>query len=254
MGDYHTHSTYSDGQEGLYGVLEAARHRGLTEVAITDHGPNLLVLGVDDLNSYQQLQEEIDNLENPPVRVLAGAEANIIDLEGNLDVPAKIYNKLDVLICGLHPYSIPGNLKDGYQLFARNHLRHLGKGMKEQAINANTKATIAAINDHPVDILSHPGLFFEVDVEEVAEACVRENVKFEINCAHHFPAIDDIETAYQVGVDFIVDSDGHFFDTIGVLDYGAEVIEKLQIPPERVHNSDLGGEKQWRSKRTDLMS
>lgn len=248
-GDYHTHSRYSDGKESVERIADAARQRGLSEVAITDHGPNVIVSGVKNLDSYRRVLEEIHGLEIPGIRVLAGAEANIIDLEGKLDVPPAVCEQLDVLICGLHPYSVPANIRDGYRLFGRNHLRHLSRGRRQKAVNANTRAVVAALENNPVDILSHPGLFFEVDVEEVARACVRENVLFEINCGHHHPELEDVEIAFRAGVKFIISSDAHFYDTVGELEYGTRLVEKLGIPAERIANCRVGGDEGWTGKR-----
>ncbi len=248
-GDYHTHSRYSDGQESVKRIADAARQRGLAEVAVTDHGPNVVVSGVKNLDCYYRVLEEIHGLEIPGVRVLAGAEANIIDLEGKLDIPPAVYEQLDVLICGLHPYSIPANIRDGYRLFGRNHLRHLGPGWRQKAVEANTRATVAALENNPVDILSHPGLFFEVDIEEVSRACVRENVLFEINCGHHHPELEDVKIAFKAGVTFIISSDAHFYDTVGELEYGRSLVEKLGIPAERIANCRVGGDKGWTGKR-----
>ena len=74
-GDYHTHSRYSDGREQVESIAEAARWRGLSEVAVTDHGPRLLVLGVDGLSRYERSSRRLC-LNIPEVRVLAGAEAS----------------------------------------------------------------------------------------------------------------------------------------------------------------------------------
>lgn len=248
-GDYHTHSRYSDGREQVERIAEAARRRGLSEVAVTDHGPQLLVLGVDGLHSYERLLQEVKSLNIPGVRVLAGAEANIIDLEGRLDIPHRLCEELDVLICGLHPYTIPGNIQDGYRLFGSNHLRHLGPGWRRKAVNANTEATIAALENNPVDILAHPGLFFEVDIFEVARACVRKDVLFEINCGHRHPPPEDVEIAFKAGVQFIINSDAHFYDTVGELDYGSYLMQKLGIPAERIANFRFGGDERWKGKR-----
>lgn len=248
-GDYHTHSRYSDGKETVERIADAARQRGLSEVAVTDHGPNVLVSGVKSLDSYHKLFQEIETLEVPGVRVLAGAEANIIDMEGKLDIPPAVYEKLDVLICGLHPYSIPGSIRDGYRLFGRNHLRHLSCSRRRKAINANTEATVAALENNPVDILSHPGLFFEVDIAEVSRACVREQVLFEINCGHHFPKPEDVEIAFRAGVEFVINSDAHFYDTVGALEYGFRLVQKLGIPAERIVNCRVGGDEGWTGKR-----
>jgi len=233
------------------GIALAARERGLLEVAITDHGPNVVVSGVRDLSCYKRVRGDIDRLDISDIRVLVGAEANIVDLAGTLDIPEDVYMDLDVLICGLHPYTIPGSWGDGWRLFGRNHLRHLGKGWRERAVAANTKATVMALENNPVDILSHPGLFFQVDIEEVARACVREGVLFEINCGHHHPPLEDVKIALEAGVDIIINSDAHFCDTVGMMEYGSGLVEKLGIPLERVVNR-RGGEEGWIGKKRKM--
>ncbi|MGE5417543.1 MAG: PHP domain-containing protein [Acidobacteriota bacterium] len=252
-GDYHIHSNYSDGQESVKQIAEAARMQGLVEVAITDHGPAVLFSGVNNRSIYQQVIEEIKKLEDPSVSVLSGAEANIIDPGGMLDIPSDIYNDLDVLICGLHPNTIPRRSKASYSMFARNYMRRLGTD-RNKAINTNTKAVAGALDSNPVDILSHPGLYFKVDMTEVARACVRNDVKFEINCGHQHPNLDDIKTANQLGVEFIVNSDAHHCWTVGKLQYGAEVIEKLNLPMERIYNCKVGGNQEWIGKRKNSKS
>ncbi|MGE5404402.1 MAG: PHP domain-containing protein, partial [Candidatus Saccharibacteria bacterium] len=247
-GDYHIHSNYSDGQESIKQIAEAAKMQGLEEVAITDHGPAVLFSGVKNGLAYEQIIEDIKRLQEPPVKVLAGAEANIIDPNGMLDIPPNIYEELDVLICGLHPNTIPHRSAASYSMFARNYMRRLGSD-RNKTVNTNTKAVVGALDNNPVDILSHPGLYFKVDLPEVARACVRNDVKFEINCGHHHPSLDDIRAASRVGVDFIVNSDAHHCWTVGKLQYGAEIIEKLDLSLKRIYNCKVGGKHEWIGKR-----
>ncbi len=251
-GDYHTHSRRSDGRQSEVDIIEAAKKRGLKEVAITDHGPLVAVIGVDNVDEYAQLRKKIDQeyQDEDDFRVLVGAEANIRDLRGTLDIPESAIKDLDLLIAGMHPYTWPSTCQDAWELFARNSLRHLGTGQRKKAINANTKACKEAIYRNPdLDILAHPGLFFTVDIREIAEACVQNEVLFEINCAHEHPALSDIMEAEQAGADFIVNSDAHFVETVGELDYGARVLEQLQVDPKRVVNLEAaGGYAQWGKK------
>lgn len=248
-GDYHCHSTYSDGRAEVQEIAEAAARRGLSEIAITDHGPGALGIGVEDAEIYQQVRCEAReaNLAFDDVRVLVGAEANITSLDGDLDLPFEVARELDVLIAGMHPYTVPEIWQDGVSLFALNHLRHLGKRWRERAINANTKATVECLHRNNIDILAHPGLFFAVDTEEVARACVKNNVLFEINCGHEHPRVSAIIIAERVGVDFIISSDAHFTDTVGNFDYGEEIITRLGIDLERVANLLGGGSSVARS-------
>jgi putative hydrolase len=254
-GDYHTHCRLSDGSQSEKEIIKAARERGLKEVAITDHGPLAAVIGVEDANEYLRLRDRLDAIaaDYPDIKVLLGAEANIRDLQGTLDVPDEIIAQLEILIAGLHPYTLPTSVKDGWAVFIQNSLRHLGRGQQEKAINNNTKATVEAIYNNPqIDILSHPGLFFTLNIAEVARACVAKDVLFEINCAHEHPDISAIIEADRVGVDFIINSDAHFQESVGNLDYGVKLVEKLGIAPEQVANRcQGGGHKQWRKKKRD---
>ncbi len=254
-GDYHTHSRYSDGRQSVDAIVEAAVSRGLLEVAITDHGPLAAVIGVKKPESYLAVKEKISRIQSryPGIRILLGAEANIRDLSGTLDLEEDIIEELDILIVGLHPYTWPGSIQDGWNLMVRNSLRHLGSKFRKEAVEANTKAIIAALNRYPqIDILSHPGLFFKVNIEEVAWACKKKQVLFEINCAHKYPPISDIIEANRVGVKFIINSDAHFPESVGNLDYGSWIVEKLGINRERIANRRSGGGyKEWSKKTKD---
>lgn len=238
-GDYHTHSHNSDGRQSIAEIVEAARKRGLKEVAVTDHGPLAAVIGVKNAEVYLQLRKVIEKLNDDPVnpRVYLGAEANIRDREGNLDIPLAVIEQLDLLIVGLHPYTLPTSINEGIGLFAQNSLRHLGSRQRRKAIEANTAAIVAAIAKNPeIDIISHPGLFFHVDIEEVARACVEYRVLFEINCGHGQPPISDIMKAEAIGVKFIINSDAHFQNSVGLLEYGLNAVQKLDINENRVVN------------------
>ena len=247
-GDYHTHSRYSDGRQSLDEIALAAEKRGLKEVAVTDHGPNAAVIGVKNERSYLQIKDEVKAINEAgqfEVAFLVGAEANIRDLEGSLDISYNIIKELDFLIAGMHPYTLPTSIDDGIKIWLQNSLRHLGKGQQEKAKNANTKASCEALHRNPeVEILAHPGLFFEVEMEEIARACIKNDVLFEINCGHEHPDLSDIMKVEQIGVNFIIDSDAHFPETVGELSYGEYVINRLGIDPARVVNlRDGGGDK-----------
>jgi putative hydrolase len=245
-GDYHTHSRHSDGRQSVRDIAAAARKKGIREVAVTDHGPHAAVIGVRNEDTYLQIKEEIEAVnadQDAELTVFIGAEANIKSLQGELDISGKIIAQLDLLIAGLHPYTRPSEVKDGLGIWVQNSLRHLGKGQREKARNNNTKATVEALYRYPeIDILSHPGLFFAVDMEETAQACIKNEVLFEINCGHEHPDLSDIMIVNKLGVDFIINSDAHFPDTVAQLDYGDRIVSQLNIQPDRIANRWDGGE------------
>lgn len=245
FGDYHTHSRYSDGRQSLDEIALAADKRGLKEVAVTDHGPDAAVIGIKNEQNYLDIKSRVQSINDSgqyEVEIFVGAEANIRDLEGSLDISYNVIKELDFLIAGLHPYTLPTSIDDGIKIWLQNSLRHLGKGQKAKAINANTKASCETLYHNPeIEILAHPGLFFEVEMMEVARACINNDVLFEINCGHEHPALSDIIKADRIGVDFIIDSDAHFPESVGELSYGEYIIKRLGIDPARVVNCWDGG-------------
>jgi putative hydrolase len=263
--DYHMHTRYSDGRATVAEMAGAARDRGLTQAGITDHGPGGIGIGVKNAGVYQRIREEVRGLnrEYADLALLVGAEANVTSLAGDIDLPRDVYRKLDLLIIGLHPYVVPETLGDGLVLIANNRLTRLAPSLKERARNDNTKALVAAMDRHRPEIISHPGLDMPVDVPEVAKACARWDVAFEINCGHQFPDLDDVIAAAGEGADFVVNSDAHHPASVGDLAYGAEILEQAGIGAERVWNAreekearpekakdrlHLRGERPWKGK------
>lgn len=242
-GDYHMHTTYSDGRANLKQMVDSARSKGLKAIAITDHGPRNTGTGVKNLETFLLIKKELDDLndEYSDINLLCGCEANIVGLNGEIDVPPEIYQELDLLIVGLHPLARPEQLKDVWAINGRNQAARISRSARRKAISTNTKTLVAAMEKNPVDIISHPGLGMPIEVGEVARACVQHNVLYEINCGHHFPTLEDVLEAHRQGVDFIVDSDAHFTESVGKLEYGAGILEQAHIPATRVVNARVEG-------------
>ncbi|MDA8442388.1 MAG: PHP domain-containing protein [Peptococcaceae bacterium] len=238
-GDYHMHSKYSDGRATVREMVQAGRREGLQAMAITDHGPHNVGFGIKNSAAFLDLKQELARMNDEylDINLLVGCEADIVGMDGEIDVPEDIYRQLDLLIVGLHPLARPNNLVDLWPLNIRNQLARYSHSQRQKVIAGNTKTLIAAMEKHPVNIISHPGLGMPIEVAEVARACVRNNVFFEINTGHHFPSLEDVRTAYREGVDFIVDSDAHFVASVGQLDYGARVLERAGVPVERIANA-----------------
>ena len=97
LGDYHTHTIFSSGfrKKGTHatGTIEdnanAALKKGLTTLAISEHGPGHYLYGVRKEN-IPLMKEEIKRLNEYYVprglTILLGVEANLVGLDGELDV------------------------------------------------------------------------------------------------------------------------------------------------------------------------
>lgn len=103
LADYHTHTLYSHGKGTIEENVLEARKKGLKELAITDHGPGHFLYGVS-VQNLSKMRKEVDRLNGkyPDIRVLLGLEANVISIEGELDVDQRILSMLDILLAGYH--------------------------------------------------------------------------------------------------------------------------------------------------------
>ena len=91
FGDYHVHSTYSDGRGTVAEMVEAGQKAGLEEIGFAEHGPRNIGCGIKSENMLLLLKEEIARVQRiyPAVKLYTAVEANVISLEGELDVSGR---------------------------------------------------------------------------------------------------------------------------------------------------------------------
>ena len=175
LGDYHTHTPYSHGKSTVRENISAAEKKGLRELAITDHGFSHALYAVKR-DRLPKMRAEIDAVESS-VKTYLGIEANLMGYNGEIDITDEDLAELDILIVGYHrfvskaflDFSLP-NLFSVYT--------HIGRG---QTIKRNTDALIKAVEKYPIDIISHPGADFPIDIVEVARACAATGTFLELN-------------------------------------------------------------------------
>ena len=237
-GDYHLHSTYSDGRCSVEEMVMAASLTGLEEMGLADHGPRTIFSGLKSDQTLLEIKEEIEQLRPhyPDLQINLGVEANIISLNGQLDVGKEIIAELDLLLAGFHPYILPDRGVD-VPWVLRNQAAKIFPIIKSRVRNENTKALVETIYRYDVDIISHPGLKMPIDIAEVARACLIKDTFWEINAGHKFPGLQEVSALARLGVNFVVNSDAHFAESVGALEYGSWVLEKARVPQEQIKNA-----------------
>ncbi|HEX3032966.1 MAG TPA: PHP domain-containing protein [Bacillota bacterium] len=238
FGDLHSHSTYSDGRGTIAENIRAASEAGLRKYAVTDHGPRNIGTGVANEDKYQEIRAGVDMLraKYSGVEILVGAEADVISLEGEIDLSASTIAGLDLLIVGLHPFVWPRTLEAGLKFVLGNQFQHLSRGRREKVRTLNTKVVVDVLDKYPVDILSHPNLGMPLDIAETGRACAKYETAYEINTGHAFQEVEDVLTVAATGARFVVDSDAHFPASVGNLEMGVHLLEKAGIAPEQTLN------------------
>ena len=216
----------------------AALDRGLSVVGITDHGPGHIGIGIPELGELDLIKAETEQYTRLlPVNVLAGVEANIVDVDGTLDVPVKYLRKLDIRLAGLHWQVRPGSWR-GAGMLAGNILlrRHSTRAYRRRLRNVNTKATVEAVRRFDLDVLTHPGLQADIDTAELARACAARGTAMEVSAGHQYTTPEYVQVCLREGADLVLSSDAHVPSKVGDLDAAVRLVEEAGAPAQRIIN------------------
>lgn len=215
--DYHTHTTYSRNNHGKGSVEEnviEARKKGLTELAISDHGLGHLFYGIKK-SEIPNLRSDIDrvNEKYKDIKVYMSVEANIINSQTGLDMNAEESKKFDFLIAGYHFGVLNGFCAQNWIL------EKISKSSKSLVIK-NTDMTIRAIYENDIKILTHPGDKYEIDILQVARACAKRNTLMEISSWHKNLTVNQLKIIMNEDVKFVISSDAHTPSKVGTFENG----------------------------------
>lgn len=222
LGDLHVHSRWSDGAHGIAELVEAARLRGLSYIAVTDHSQGLGVARGLTVERLMEQQAEIRalNRELDGFRVLHGTEMDIRN-DGSLDFPDEVLAELDVVVASIH---------SGFN------------GTKE----AMTARIVAAMRNPHVHIIAHPtGRIigeregYQLDMEAVLQAAMETGTALEINA---YPLRLDLEDrhvrrAKELGVKIAINTDTHAKLQFETLPWGISVAQRGWLEREDVLNT-----------------
>ena len=133
----------------------AASEKGLKLLGITEHAPG--IPGTCSPIYFRNLHVVPRRIYG--VELLLGAELNIIDYKGTIDMGEEYFPMLDIRIAGIHSLCY-----------------------KPGTVEQNTEAMIGAIRNPHVHIISHPGDgTAEVDFEPIVLASKEHHTLLEIN-------------------------------------------------------------------------
>lgn len=219
--DLHCHTIASGhAYSTLKENIDEAKLKGLKYVGVSDHAPNMPGsthpfyfgnLGV--------IKEEING-----VKVLKGIEANIMDFDGNIDIPSDVVGKLDYVIASFHPPCInPGN------------------------IHENTKAILNVMENKEVKIIGHlDDSRYPVDYEKVVVKAKETNTLLEINNSSlrtnsfRVGAIENAKVLLNLckkhDVKVVLGSDAHIYYQVGNFENCTKILEEVNFPGNLVVN------------------
>jgi len=235
--DLHTHTVYSHGRGSIEDNVKAAYSRGLRAVGIADHGPGHLFIGVNGAVAFRQMRREVLRLRRqfPGMEILLGVEANIVDLDGSIDVQPSVLSGLDYLLVGYHKLVRPQSLAALGAALANLFAGWKGQG-EGSLRRRNTASLTAAVRRFPVAAVTHPGLQVGIDTYELALICAEFGTALEISSAYAAEQEEYVRQALRTEVSFLVSSDAHSPDRVGDFTEAETLIKRLRIPGERLVN------------------
>lgn len=221
--DLHTHSIVSGhAYTTLLENVKQASINGIKVLGTTEHGPAMP--GGPHIFYFSNMRNIPRELYG--VKILRGCEANIMDVDGNLDIPERIQERLDLIIASLHDVC--------FKPFPST---------KE----VNTMAVLNAMNNRRIDILGHLGNpIFPVDIEAIVKKAKVTNTLIEINNGSLNGSREgSLENCIEIakacndnGVEVILGTDSHISFNIGKFDKAEQIIKAANMKEKLIMNID----------------
>jgi putative hydrolase len=221
--DVHIHTVLSGHAYSTVSENAAfAAQTGMQYIGVSDHAPAMP--GGAHLYNFTNLWSLPEIIHG--VRVFKGAECNILNTDGEIDLPADVLAKMEFVIASFHRGTFAPASRD-----------------------IHTRAAIAAMENNPdMHIYGHPGdCFFPIDPEAVVQTAAKTHTIIEINNQSLNPdsyrfngsdcVLEMLHLCKKHNVSVLASSDAHFYTNVGSLERARDVILASGISEELVLNT-----------------
>lgn len=218
--DLHTHTIASThAYSTIMENCQWAEKYGVKAIAMTDHAMAM----PDSPHEWH-----FENLRCLPrkicgVTVLKGIESNIVDINGNIDVPEWMLKNLEWVVASMHEQAI-----------------------SPDTVENITNAYLKVCQNPYVDVIGHctsDAFFF--DYEKCVKAFKEYDKLVEINESSIIYKAGSRKNCYELlklckkyEVPVVLDSDAHFCQNIGQCPNALKIIEEVGFPQDLVYNAD----------------
>ena len=222
--DVHTHTLASGHAfSTLQEMARTAADKGLKLLGITEHTPG--IPGTCNLIYFRNLHVVPRHMYG--IDLLLGAEINILDTHGHIDLDEFHLNKLDLRIAGIHSLC--------YE-----------PGTREE----NTHGLVEVIRNPFIHIISHPGDgTAQLDFEPLVLAAKEHHTLLEINNSSLKPIrhkeeargnnLEILRLCKRYEVPVILGSDAHISFDIANYQYALELVAETDFPEALIMNTSV---------------
>lgn len=202
-------------------VVEAGK-RGIKVLATTDHGPNMP--GGPHIYHFHNLRALPKYIEG--VRVLKGVEANIIDYDGNIDIPREVLEEMEFVIASFHQPCI-----------------------KPMGIKETTRALVKCMENPLIHTIGHPeDSKYPFELTEIVKLSKYTKTLLEVNNSSLLPTtfrdgtregiVKILEECGKEDVPVVFGSDSHHTSLVGNFDMCNKLVTEIDFPKELIINRD----------------
>lgn len=221
-GDLHVHSKWSDGSYNFEQLVDAAKKKGYSYIAITDHSKGLGVAkGLTGQRLLEQKKEiEKINASLKDFRIIHGVEVDIRS-DGSLDIDDDTLKELDIVVASIH---------SGFKQPRKQLTYRLVSAMK------NPYVSIIA---HPTGRLIGERDPYDIDMDEILEVAKKTGTALEINAYPLRLDLNDIyaKRAKEMGIPIVISTDTHLLTHYDYMNYGVHIAKRGWLTKKDVLNT-----------------
>ncbi|MBI3468425.1 MAG: DNA polymerase/3'-5' exonuclease PolX [Planctomycetes bacterium] len=220
--DLHMHTTATDGRSTIEDMILAAKKRGYSYIAITDHSKRVTMAKGLDADRLRQHWRAIDKVAQrvSGITVLKGVELDILE-DGSLDLPDDVLQEADWVVASIHY----GQKQPSAQLTRR-------------VVQAIRSPYVHAIG-HPTGRLIGKRSAYPLDLEEVFKAAADYGCWMELNCQPSRLDLDDVNlaAAKEHGIPIVLGTDAHSTEELRFMEFGVNQARRAGLEAKDVANT-----------------
>lgn len=242
--DPHTHTNYSHGKNTAREMIERAHEINLSGIHITEHGYMHYHSKKHHTTAetHLRLRDEIEKCKSiyPDMDIRFGVEANVINLDGEIDVPPSFDGVYDFINVGYHMMVVMNNLKSEAELQGGVFLY---KKLKVTSIEPKfcekcTQTMLKTLDNYKINMITHPTRSYPLDIGAIAQKCEETNTLLEINSPKALLSAQQVKAVLLISdkVNFAVGSDAHRIEDVGRCETAFRIIKESGVDLKRVVN------------------
>ena len=222
IGDFHIHSTWSDGSDSIEDISRVAQNMGYSFVCIADHSQSLKIAkGLSEervnkkIDEIRKLNKKLSNF-----RIFCGTECDIKS-DGSLDYSDRILKKFDAVHIGIH---------SAFKMDGKEMTKRITRGMENKYVHFLA---------HPTGRLIGRRDPYEVDIEQIVDTARDTGTFLEINAFPDRLDLNDIHAKFakERGVKFVIGTDSHSIANLSFIRFGVATARRGGLEKSDILNT-----------------